>query len=146
MTKSLTLATALLCCASHAAYAQSDRWLRVGKDDGYALDMDRRTVTSNGSAYDVWFRVTYPRAKTEGDTRNVKSFKAHERIDCGSRELDEIALYKYDTSGMVLDSFEKPFADVQIKSPIPESLGDEMVEYLCDNYLPSVTTRSVVPP
>jgi hypothetical protein len=113
--------------------AQADkRWVEISAPD--RLYLDSETIKVDGAARVVWTNQRYSKPGVHGGTANVMSIKAHYRIDCAENQILILGLVMYDRLGSVLNSFTNPVYEQQLEDPVPETVGDLIVKYVCHMY------------
>lgn len=140
MTIALLLSLALP--AAHGAEESDWIYVAFGHDNSELL-VRPRTIVQSGDGRKAWFKTTYPEKKqTPAYAKTVDiSYHLHSislnYFRCDVRTMATVQTTYYDDKGAVVGSYEMEVKDARFSEVVPDSVGEEMLEFICRYSLPS---------
>lgn len=96
-----------------------------------ALFFDAESVEKQGEFRFVWYKIV---RKLNADGDGAWSTATRYKIDCKNKTIQNVAASDYDLNNRFIKSYTK-FPPVN--TPVPDSLGDEVVKVSCSNNFPN---------
>ena len=110
------------------------QWVRVISTDEFVLHIDVDSIKTEGSQRQFWLRNIYFNPHKVGD-EYLNASKGLSSADCSSKTLKTIRAIWYSATGSVVydvDSRSPPFASFDSYEIVPGTLGDSIVELVCN--------------
>ena len=112
------------------------RWFEVGGNSETMAFADTQSMRRNGSKVKVWLRWANTKSsETNGYPKKTYfSEKALAIYDCADRKSATIQVIRYsdtDASGEVVESISIPEASAAFRDLAPETIGENILEYVC---------------
>jgi hypothetical protein len=126
----------LLLCSS-ASLASEWHITDVGSHEALYF-YDAATLRHNESTITVWLSV-YANPKT---TNRVAMLKEKDEINCTSGQDRVLEVVSYDTDERILERVDTP---TKWKEPVPDTMGDRLVNEFCKADFDPHDTESLVP-
>lgn len=120
-------AAALLLMLLLPADAEAANWMRAAQGgNGTVAEFDQDTFRVAGDEVTAWIAYDFSRDRTE----RARSAKSRVKVNCASWSSKTLSMIRYAADGSVMQDTKSPFASFE--EIIPESLGDELAQSLCD--------------
>lgn len=97
-------------------------WVYVGATDDASYSIDKTSLKRDGNMVTVWESIIMSKKKIK-----AKIFREYDCKEKRQRILSETIYYK---DG---DSFSRPIKDVKWEYVVRESVGEELMAYVCKN-------------
>ncbi|MFN4111348.1 MAG: surface-adhesin E family protein [Ignavibacteria bacterium] len=132
---------------------EENRWYSFMYDSEEFYSYDTKSIKITGKKIRVWIKreplpwckdevINYLKEKAslieEEKYNSYSHTKSYYEIDCSKRCIRTLKIIHYDKNGKAIKSYN--FEDTDCDEPIPESIGEEMLEKICElrkNYLKS---------
>ena len=126
--KKLILA-AMLCGAAMQVMAAD--WVYLGKDkDGVSLYGDIAGRTSNRA----WFKHELNKPRKSPNGKFYKSAKMLREADCDNGRIKSLSIALYSSMENKVDSYTFPSFAQEYEYAIPDTIGESMYRFICDQY------------
>ena len=126
--------------------AAQSRWVVIDGEGSPTISIDMKTLKMNKKEkpgiYLVWYELTYSPPQeardNSGNVYYVKRAKMQELVNCNDKKSILIKYIDYKKDGQVIKSND--FSDIlalaplEWKDPIPDSIGEAMVEKACEYF------------
>ncbi len=137
---SLHFKKAMLCASllviSSSSYASSWHLVTNFYSKEIALFFDAESVEKQGDHRFVWYKFV---RKNNADSDGAWSTATRYKIDCKNRTIQNFSTSDYDFNNKFLKSYPM---STQVKIPVPDSLGDEVVKVSCKSNFPNDKSES----
>jgi len=111
-----------------ASAANATEWTPLtSTSSGTKLSYDRdRTRVGVQDETTIWVRYDHSRDRTVSKRLTIAMFL----VECSTRRFASRRITTYAASGALIDSYDN---DSPIKSPVPDSVGEDIVRAACDS-------------